>query len=368
MSSNQHSLLFKYLLIHLNKLVTRTLASKRCELSSTTHAIRRFVEFGPARSFSNSLQFWAIVSLALVLPLLATYIVSMYRFGVATRSTKFGKIVPAIPYLIPAIGHIFSFAWDTTESLSQAMCVFQPILLQNYGLNKSLTYFCYRKFSGSSLPVRLKLGVTDIIVLAGPDNIQLLWKLSQKLTTKGYKDVLVQKMFGMPKRAVSFYMCDNSGSSRIPNQGSDIRPKHRIEFLTNSTLTKFLTGASLKTLCQRFAENLAIEISNSDISYMWQDLPDLNSIFESEVFRAALSAMCGPLLVSLNPDFTRDFFEMEVGMSRLAKHFPRWLIPTTYNARDRCLRSIKRWHKFAQSHGGIGAEAGLEDMGVSSLF
>lgn len=217
MSSNQHSLLFKYLLIDLNKLVTRTLASKRCELSSTTHAIRRFVEFGPARSFSNGLQFWAIVSLALVLPLLATYIVSMYRFGVATRRTKFGKIVPAIPYLIPAIGHIFSFAWDTTESLSQAMYVFQPILLQNYGLNKSLTYFCYRKFSGSSLPVRLKLGVTDIIVLAGPDNIQLLWKLSQKLTTKRYKDVLVHKMFGMPKRAVSLYMCDNSGPSRIPN-------------------------------------------------------------------------------------------------------------------------------------------------------
>lgn len=131
-------------------------------------------------------------------------------------------------------------------------------------------------------------------------------------------------MFGMPKRAVSFYMCDDSGSNRIPNQGSDIRPEHRIELLTHSTITKFLTGPSLKTLCQRFTENLVVELSNASISYMWQDLPDLNSIFESEVLRAALNAMCGPLLVSLNPDFTRDFFEMENGMSRLAKHFPRW--------------------------------------------
>lgn len=124
MSSNQHSLFFEYLFIHLN-----TLVSKRSELSSTIHAIRRYVEFGLARSFSNGLQLWVIISLALSLPLLATYIVSMYRFGAATRSTKFGKVVPAIPYLIPAIGHIFSFAWDTTESLSQAMCVF--FLLQN---------------------------------------------------------------------------------------------------------------------------------------------------------------------------------------------------------------------------------------------
>lgn len=139
MSSNQHSLLFEYLLIHLNKLVTCILASKRSDISSTIHAIRRYVEFGPARSFSNGLQFWGIVFLALGLPLLATYIFSMYRFGTATRSMKFGKVVPAIPYLIPAIGHTFSFAWDTTESLSQAMCVFQTNLLQNYDLHKIFT-------------------------------------------------------------------------------------------------------------------------------------------------------------------------------------------------------------------------------------
>ena len=163
-------------------------------------------------------------------------------------------------------------------------------------------------------------------------------------------------MFGMPKRAVSFFRCDDSGSNRIPNQGSHVRPEHRIEFLTHSTITKFLTGPSLKTLCQRFTENLAVELSNASISYMWQDLPDLQSIFESEVFCAALNAMCGPFLVSLNPDFARDFFVMENGMPQLAKHFPRWLIPATYNARDRCLGSIKRWHKFARSHGGTSDE------------
>lgn len=150
MSSNQHSLFSEYLFIHLNTLVTRTLASKRrSELSSTIHAIRRYVEFGLARSFSNGLQFWVIISLALGLPLLATYIVSMYRFRAATRSTKFGKVVPAIPYLIPAIGHIFSFAWDTTESLSQAMCVFFFFFYQSPAkitvLNESLTYFCLQK-------------------------------------------------------------------------------------------------------------------------------------------------------------------------------------------------------------------------------
>ena len=123
MSSNHHSIVFEYLLIRLNKLVTPLLASKRNELSSTIHATRDHIDFGPVRSFSNGLEFLGIVSLALGLPLLATYIISMYRFGTATRSMKFGKVVPAIPYLIPAIGHAFSFAWDTTETLSQAMYV-----------------------------------------------------------------------------------------------------------------------------------------------------------------------------------------------------------------------------------------------------
>lgn len=160
--------------------------------------------------------------------------------------------------------------------------------VQNYDFKQKALTFCDRKLSGGVFPVRIKLGVADITAVAGPDNIQLLWKLSQKLTTKGYKDVLVHTMFGMPKRAVSFFRCDDSGSNRIPNQGSDVRPEHRIEFLTHSTITKFLTGPSLKTLCQRFTENLAVELSNASISYMWQDLPDLQSIFESEVFCAAL--------------------------------------------------------------------------------
>lgn len=153
MSSNQHSIIFEYLLIHLNKLVTPILASKPNELSSTIHAIRDYIDFGPARSFSNGLESWGILSLALGLPLLATYIVSMYRFGTATRSMKFGKVVPAIPYLIPAIGHAFSFAWDTTETLSQAMYVFQTNLLSNYDFNKVLTSVTESSLEVSSLCV-----------------------------------------------------------------------------------------------------------------------------------------------------------------------------------------------------------------------
>lgn len=208
--------------------------------------------------------------------------------------------------------------------------------------------FYDRKRFGNTVPVRLQLGVADMTLLSGSDNILSIWKQSQKLTTKGYRVLFANNMFGFPESASSFYMADNSGLGISPHPDSNIPPDHRIDYLTHSSVARFLTGTGLRPLSQRFMENLAAQLSNNRIGHDWESLSDLYSIFRTDVLRAALKAAFGTYILFLTPDFCQDFWAFEEGLPLLAKGFPRWLTPAPYKARDKCLENIRRWHQFTK--------------------
>lgn len=65
---------------------------------------------------------------------------------------------------------------------------------------------------------------------------------------------------------------------------------------------------------------------------------------------AVLQALCGSYLLKIEPDFVRDFWEFLGQLPALAKGYPRCLSPTPYRIRDKCLRSVKRWHEFIVNH------------------
>lgn len=185
-------------------------------------------------------------------------------------------------------------------------------------------------------------------LLSGSDNLLSIWKQSQKLTTKGYRALLANNMFGFPESASSFYMADNSGLGRYPHPDSNILPEHRIDYLTHSSVARFLTGTGLMPLSQRFMENLAEQLSTNHIGHDWDSLSDLYSIFQTDVFRAALKAAFGTYILFLTPEFCQDFWAFDNGLALLAKGFPRWLTPAPYKARDKCLENIKKWHHFTK--------------------
>ena len=182
--------------------------------------------------------------------------------------------------------------------------------------------------------------------LSGPDNLLSIWKQSQKLTTKGYRVLLANNMFGFPKSASAFYMADNSGLGISPHPDSNIPPEHRIDYLTHSSVARFLTGTGLMPLSQRFMKNLAEQLSSHRVGHDWESLSDLYSIFQTDVFRAAIKAAFGTYILFLTPEFCQDFWTYDKEMPLLAKGFPQWLTPAPYKARDKCLENIKKWHRF----------------------
>lgn len=168
---------------------------------------------------------------------------------------------------------------------------------------------------------------------------------------KAYKILAVQNIFNMPKATLAFWNADDSGVDRSPYPDSVVPPHLRIEYLTHSSVVKFLTGPSLKPFSDRFSRNLTDQLlKRRSTTSEWEYLPDLFSLMQHELLPAALKSMCGLYLLTINPTFVEDFWAFNRCLYVLAKGYPRLLFPAPYTVRDKCLESLKQWHKFIWAH------------------
>lgn len=102
-------------------------------------------------------------------------------------------------------------------------------------------------------------------------------------------------------------------------------------------------------------ENLSADLAKSDPnspidSGDWVDVPDFYAWWTHRLFAAAITALCGPHLVALNPGFVEDFWDYMASWPTISKFYPRALAPGAYAARQRILDAIKRWHAYARQH------------------
>ena len=63
-----------------------------------------------------------------------------------------------------------------------------------------------------------------------------------------------------------------------------------------------------------------------------------------EMFDASVKAMCGTRIFQVNPNLYEDFWAWSEALPKLAKGYPRWLVPSAYRLRDKMFDNIKRWH------------------------
>ncbi|MCJ1383803.1 hypothetical protein MMC17_006917 [Xylographa soralifera] len=201
------------------------------------------------------------------------------------------------------------------------------------------------------LPVRLRVFMTDIYIVTGPDYINMIWKQSQHLRSEIYRRLIVYNMFGMPDDAAQFYLSDDSGINMTSSPQSNVEPSQRVKYLTHQSLTKLLTGSGLTLLAENFAVNLAEQFTAIEgVTSEWSDLPDLFTFMRDELFKATVRAICGENLLALNPTFCEDFWVFDKGLASLTKRFPRWVVPSAYAARDKCLAEVRIWHEFIQTN------------------
>ena len=161
----------------------------------------------------------------------------------------------------------------------------------------------------------------------------------------------MKNLFGTPPSAFQIYYNDDSGIGQVPIPGTNIAPENRIWFKGNSQAHKWLSGKSLQGISQRFMEFLARDISqDKSIGDEWVETPDLFGFWQERVFKAAVSALFGPHLLRLNPDFTSDFWAFISDTPSLMMGLPRWLTPGTYTNRDKVLAGLKKWQQYACDH------------------
>jgi len=112
----------------------------------------------------------------------------------------------------------------------------------------------------------------------------------------------------------------------------------------------YMSGSSLADLGARFLANADIELKSLDIGEEWTNIEDFNVIVQKTLFRASVTAIFGPHLLRLNPRFVEDYWLWDQSIASLFKGYPRWLIPKVYEARERLIEGIEKWHRHGEEH------------------
>jgi hypothetical protein len=212
-----------------------------------------------------------------------------------------------------------------------------------------LTYL-RRNTYGARIPVRIRILNQKVYYVSGAENVLSMFRGSRDLTTVPSSILVLENAFGSPAEARKIFSRDNTGIFTQPLEGSNpLEPHNRIFHLVHKTLHNNLSGSGLADLASRYMTYLEIELSKLDVGYdEWADVPDFYALLQRAVFEASTTAVCGPHLSRLNPDFTADFWEFDAhAMTGLFKNLPRWLIPKSFAIRDKLKASIAKWHKFA---------------------
>ena len=184
----------------------------------------------------------------------------------------------------------------------------------------------------------------DIYVVSGPENIRTLFR-QPGLHSKVYRALAVKTILKMPKDALAFWMSDTSGMLAQPLPDSHVPPHLRVDYMNHKSVAKLLTGVGFKPLCDRFTQKLSQRLlATASVGIEWVDHPDLFAFMQTELLTPAMEALWGTRVFSMNPDFEQDIWQFMKRVPYLAKGYPRWLAPSAYEARDKCLDSVKHWH------------------------
>ncbi|KAI0163977.1 cytochrome P450 [Xylariaceae sp. FL1272] len=280
-----------------------------------------------------ALQHWRVsgVLSVLAVPLL-TYVVTSLISWVALLRQRPGDEPPLNPYWLPGLGDWFYF------------------LLAR----KSFVDRVYRRF-GDKTPVTIKLGPSKAYLLTQPETYGPLLKDTRSCTNKAFAVLIYEQLFGTPKSAMHIYRDDKSGIGSVPVAGSTTPDHLRVWHHQHRTASRFLQGESLKQLGVRVVQHLSADLAKSDPddpidSGEWAEVPDFYVWWTRRLFAAAITALCGPYLVSLNPGFVDHFWEYMESWPTISKFYPRLVAPKAYAARQRILDAIKRWHAHARQH------------------
>ena len=283
------------------------------------------------------------------LPFILTYLFTTIEAKVAARSKKIGRKAPLVPYAVPIIGHAGMFVWSLARLIQQNRLV-PTTIVDGHDANDGFS----DRFD-KYVPVRFRGMMTELCFVSGPKNVTTIFKYSRSFSAKASVVIAMDRLFGTPRHIVPFYDADDSGIETQPHPQSNVKPEDRVHHTVHVQVIKYLSGPGLKPMTNRLMDNIGRQVSTSGISYEWLDMPDLFEFCQVKLLYASLDAMFGPYLTALNPDFVKDYWAFDKCTSYLLKGFPRFVVPGSWKARERCLNALKKYNAYANKlHDGDG--------------
>ncbi|MBE3048409.1 hypothetical protein IMZ48_39075 [Candidatus Bathyarchaeota archaeon] len=195
----------------------------------------------------------------------------------------------------------------------------------------------HRKRCKDGEPVRLRLGNLHAYLITGGKSVQHVFRSSRDLTFEEFALRVAHKVKGLPAHDTALVARDLSGSSRVPltTTTEEERIWRKFHELYESHL---IGGGAVSSLTDLFVDNLMEQFRSVGEAECGVD-----ELMKDKMFRASTVALAGPGVFDADPDFAETFWTYDADFMSLLYGLPRFLCRGGWQARDRCLETVRRY-------------------------
>jgi hypothetical protein len=302
---------------------------------------------------------WRLLMLvgAVAIPTL-TYFITSLKFARAKARAAKGNCnlePPLVPYSIPLVGHTFSFVFNTPAYLASLQLVTRPAEYSEGFANEQ------RRRKYGKIPLRLAVAGMKMYFIPHGDMIQAMSKNSRQLHKKRI-GVLLKRHFGMSQKDLECWLADDSGYYPKPAEGyEDMDPHARVWYIVHRDLQTLLTGEPLNAVVTKFVQVLRRRLTSHElVTDRWTEIPDLITFLNDEMLATATEVLCGAGIFEVSPNIIKNFYGFEDALPKIARGLPRFIARSAYEARDRLMEDVRRWHTWAAAQFDWEDEAAVE--------
>lgn len=192
----------------------------------------------------------------------------------------------------------------------------------------------------SGEPLRMRLGLDHAYLIHGTRSVQHVFRCSKELTFEEFALRVAHKVKRLPEKDVALVSKDVSGSARVPlietpEEDRIWRKFHELyeHHLIGSTAVSGLT-------------ELFVGLMNNELDTVCLDRPievGIDEFMRKHMFRASTIALAGHGVFDVDPNFADVFWEYDVDFMPLLYGLPKILCRKGWNARDKCLETVKTY-------------------------
>ncbi|KAI0547068.1 cytochrome P450 [Xylaria curta] len=267
-----------------------------------------------------------LITFALLIVCSINYAVANFTYSYETsREHGEGLCLPTYPAFIPYFGSTASLLWDTAGFVRRAAV--QKGKLTSVAVN----------FMGFKL-----------YLFQDRETIGKFMRHPDLCSPMSLYIYALKHFFGMPHKALSVYLADDSGPHRRPLPGTNVN--FRIDYELHQSFARAWSGPGLINTTQRFRRAFQSRIDGLSVipATSWLHVSDFLQFFQKITSASMTEAIFGSALLQLNPGFIDDLWVYDSGLPWMARGIPSFLMPGPYRVRDRLRAQIKIWQAYTR--------------------